>query len=238
MRCADKAVVLQAIRHGDNKFILKLYTQGHGLLTAASTPGRSASSKVKPAALHPMTLLDVQLSIRQNQEIHRLTEAVPYYIHQHIGSSVTRLSIAQFINEVLVRCLREQQPAGPIFSLIEDSIRRLDSPSDDANLHLYFMRELAGLMGFEPHNNFSSERPYFDCREGGFTTLSLSFPLGLNKEDSALFSAFLSSDSPGTALGRTQRQALLEILSAYFRLHVPAFNELKSLPVLREVLNA
>src|SRR5687767_4071093 len=99
MRIADKAVVLQAIRHGDKKYILKLYTQNHGLLTVIAAAGRSPSSKIRPASLFPLSLLDVQVIFRQNHEMHRLTETITNYVHEGISRSVSKLSIAQFINE-------------------------------------------------------------------------------------------------------------------------------------------
>ena len=39
-----------------------------------------------------------------------------------------------------------------------------------------------------------------------------------------------------TNLSNLQRQQLLEILLAYYRLHIPGFNDIKSLEVLKEVL--
>jgi hypothetical protein len=64
----------------------------------------------------------------------------------------------------------------------------------------------------------------------------LSLPLGLSKEDSFLFSEFLKINSLKTNLSNFQRQQLLEILLAYYRLHIPGFNDIKSLEVLKEVL--
>ena len=38
------------------------------------------------------------------------------------------------------------------------------------------------------------------------------------------------------SLDLSQKQQLLEILLAYYRLHIPGFNDIKSLEVLKEVL--
>ena len=50
MRISDKAVVLQAIKFGDKKLILKLYTKQNGLLTVSAFVGRGSSSKLKSKA--------------------------------------------------------------------------------------------------------------------------------------------------------------------------------------------
>ena len=84
MRVSDKAIVLQAIKHGDKKFILKLFTRQHGTLTVATSIGKSASSKIKSTSIMPLTLLDVELVLKQNKEIHQLSEASCYCINNHI----------------------------------------------------------------------------------------------------------------------------------------------------------
>jgi DNA repair protein RecO (recombination protein O) len=237
MRAADRAVVLHSIRHGDRKYVVKLYTREHGLVSAIVSAGKSATAKVRTSALLPLSLIDIQLSIRHTHELQRLTEASSYHVPRHISTAPGRLAIAQFINEVLIKCLREQQPNPGMYRLIEETILELDKPHSSANLHLHFMRELCALLGFEPNNNFGDYNLYFDCREGGFTPASLSFPLGLSAEDSRLFSAFLKTDILNTSMSRAQRQSILESLEAYYRLHVPGFNDLRSIGVLREVMD-
>ncbi len=237
MRVSEKAIVLQAVRHGDKRYILKLYTRHHGLLTAIASAGRTPASKIKSSAVMPLSFLSCELIVKQNREIQMMTEATTYLQLPEISGSISKLSIAQFLNEVLLKSLKEHQGNDHLFDLIENNFRYLnDAEGDFANMHLYFLLELAGMLGFEPQNNYSVAAPYFDCREGSFNTLSLAFPLGLSRDESLLFSGFLNSSFREARFSHAERQTLLEILIAYFRLHVPGFNELKSLGVLKEVL--
>lgn len=239
MRVADKAVILQSIRHGDNKYILKLYTRHNGLITAIASAGRSPASKIRIGSILPLNLVDAQLILKQNKEIHQLTEASCYSVHTEISGSLSRLSIAQFLNEVLIRTLKEQAPNTHLFEFIETCFKFLnDSESGYGNLHLYFLTELTKYLGCEPQNNHSSENLFFDCREGRFTTTSLVMPLGLDREGSLLFSQFLKVNALNAAISTGQRDFLLEALLAYYRLHVPGFNEVRSLEVLREVVGS
>lgn len=238
MRVSDKAIILQAIKHGDKKFILKIYALHHGVLTVAATTGNSASSKIKTSSILPLSLIDAQLIIRQNKDIHQLTEAACYCVHTDISTSLSKLSIAQFLNEILLKSLKEQSGNEHLFELIETCLRFLnDSESGFTNLHVYFLNELTKYLGFEPQNNFSAQTPYFDCREGRFSSVALTFPLGLTKDESFLFSEFLKINALKTNITHAQRQTLLEILLAYYRLHIPGFNDMKSLEVLKEVIN-
>lgn len=239
MRVHDKAVVLQAIRHGDKQSVVKLYTRSHGVVTVIASASRSATAKIRPSALLPLTLLDVVYSLRPNRDLQRLSEATCYYVHNQVGVSLPKLTIAQFINEVLLKTLREQQPNPRLFDFIEGSLNYLnDADRDYQNLHLHFLRQLSAYMGFEPHNNRAPGDSYFDCREGAFTPMSLPFPLGLNFEDSVLFSEFLKGQALRMPLGQRERALLLDIWIAYFGLHVPGFGEMKSLDVLREISEA
>jgi DNA repair protein RecO (recombination protein O) len=238
MRVSDRAIVLQAIRHGDRKYIVKLFTEKNGLVTALANAGKSPGAKVRTATLLPLTLLNCELVIKQNKELHQLNETSCYFISSAFGDAIAKLSIAQFLNELLIKTIREQSPNEALFNLTETCIRFLhDAEANFINLHLYFMLELCRHLGFEPQNNFSSARPYFDCREGIFTDYPLSFPLGLNKEESELFSHCLSNSLLQIKLSNAQRRQLLDILLAYFKLHVSGFQELKSLEVLQLVMH-
>jgi DNA repair protein RecO (recombination protein O) len=236
MRASDKAVVINAVKYGDKKHIVKLYTRSHGLVTAAAAVGHSQKSRVRPAAIMPLTFIDANFSARQNKEVQVLTEASVYF-KPELSGNISKLAIAQFINEVLVKCIREQVVNERLFDFIEhcfDFLNRAETGYND--VHIYFMRELAKHNGFDPQNNYSRNYPYFDCREGVFSPVSLPYPIGLEGNDSALFSAFLESPFLGRKWSGMERQHILESLIAYYTFHVPSFSELKSVQVLREVL--
>jgi len=237
MRVSDKAIVLQSIKYGDKKIILKIFSKHNGLLTTAVSVGNSPSSKIKPGTILPLNLLEVQLIKKQNNDIHRLTEASCYYISSGIPGSISKLTIAQFLNEILIKSLKEQAPNSNLFDFIEGCFKFLNESSDGhMNLHVYFLIEFSKYLGIEPHNNYSPTNCFFDCREGRFTSVNLSFPLGLTREDSILFSEALKINCLTEKLSNAQRQKLLETLLAYYQMHVPGFSRLKSLEVLKEVV--
>jgi len=237
MRISDKVIVLQTIKYGDKKLILKLFSRNNGLLTAAVSVGNSPSSKIKPGIIFPLNLLNAELIIKQNQDVHRLTEASCYYISAGFSNSISKLSIAQFLNEILIKSIKEHSVNGHLFDFIEGCLKFLnESENDHINLHVYFLIELTKYLGIEPNNNYSAASSFFDCREGQFSTISLSFPLGLDKEDSLLFSEFLKINCLNEKLSNVQRYKLLEILIAYYQMHIPGFNRVKSLEVLKEVV--
>src|SRR3954470_9346149 len=102
MRVSDKAIVLHAVKYGDKKLILKLFSRHNGLVTAAVSIGNSPSSKIRPGIISSLNLLEIELIKKQNNEVLRLTEASAYYISAGIPNSISKLSIAQFLNEILI----------------------------------------------------------------------------------------------------------------------------------------
>ncbi len=232
MRVSDKAIVLQAIKHGDKKFILKLYTHHNGLVTAAV----ALNKNIRASNIFPLSLINVELILKQNKEVHQVTEASSYYILSDISNSLSKLSIAQFINEILIKAIKESATNQHLYEFIESCLVYLnDTQQEFINLHLYFLSELTKFFGVEPQNNYSAQTPYFDCREGQFSAMSLAFPLGLGKEESVLFSEFLKVNALRSNISKEQRQIILDVLLAYYRLHFPGFNTIKSLEVLKEV---
>lgn len=185
----------------------------------------------------PLNLMDIELVFKQNKEIHQLTEATCYCVHTHISESLSKLSIAQFLNEILVKALKEQSGNDHLFEFVETCVKFLnDTERGFENLHLYFLIELTKYLGFEPQNNHSALYQFFDCREGQFSSFSLASPLGLSKEDSLLFSEFLKVNCLQEKISNYQRQSILDSLLAYYNLQVPGFTHIKSLGVLKEVI--
>lgn len=237
MRVSDKAIILQSIKHGDNKLILKVFAQNHGMLTVGLNVGKAAKSKIKSSTVLPLHFIDAEFIIKQNKDIHQLTEATCYRQHVNLYGSIAKLSIAQFLNEVLLKALKEHHVNESLYEFMELCLNYLnDAEEDFANLHLYFLIELSRYLGFEPQNNYSVQNMFFDCREGKFTALSLVNPMGLSESDSKLFSEFLKVNVLTQKLTNQQRQVILEALLAYYRFHVPNFNTLNSVAVLKEVL--
>lgn len=239
MRVATKAIVLQAIKYGDKKFILKLFSRDHGLLTVSCVTGQSPASKIKSSAILPLSLLDAQIIQKQNKDVQQLTEANCYYISTNIGNSLSKLSIAQFINEVLIKCVKENTGNTALYDFVETCIVYLnESDQNFVNLHVHFLLEFTRYAGIEPASNYSEENCYFDCREGSFTSYSLAFPMGLDKEDSKLLAESLTKNLLLTKLLSTERQRLVNSLIAYYQFHIPGFNQVRSLEVLNEVLRS
>lgn len=238
MLVKSDGIVLQKIKYGDRKYMLKILTKKYGLLNFSAVTGKSANSKIKIGSILPLTSVEVCFDLKLNKEIQQVIEVNCIEVRDGISLDYSKLAIAQFLNEVLIKSIKEHTPNEELYDFIHHSYQWLNNAEKEfSDMHIFFLLELSKLLGFEPHNNYSESATYFDTREGRFTSCSLSFPLGFDADQSKLFSQALAGEVIKLPYSRNERSVLIECLMAFYRMHVTGFNEMKSLEVLKEIFN-
>ncbi len=235
-----KGIVLQNIKYADNKVISKIFTNEYGILNIHFVAGHSKKTKTNATLFLPLTQLDFSFSFKENREIHQLVEAKCSYVYQTINLNFYKLCIAQFINEVMLKCLKDQTKNENLFNFLISILQWLDVNEDNYfNLHVYFLIEFTKYLGFYPLNNYDSLHQYFNTTEGKFTVTNYSYPFGFNKQQSQLIaSLFLIDINNKIKIDSIDRKIIIECLLEYYRLHIANFNELKSYSVLIETLHS
>ena len=239
MFCKTQGIVLHSIKYADKKVITKIYTKQLGIISVNSIIRSTSKSTIARSAIQPLSIIDLEIVFKENREIHELKEAKSIYQYQSIHVEFYKLCIAQFMNEILLKCLKEQSKNDLLFQFIFESLIWLDTLDKGYNnIHIIFMFQLTKFLGFYPLNNFNNDCLYFDMMEGRFQSFKLSYPLGLDKDDSQLikdlFTYELNSEINYT---KNNRDQLLEILLLYYKYHFHGFNNIKSYEVLKETLN-
>jgi DNA repair protein RecO (recombination protein O) len=236
MLIKTEGIVLQNIKYADKKIISKIYTKDHGLISGNIITGNAPRSKIKLGTILPLNQIEISLTLKQNREVQQITEARTVFIYNELNRDHNKLAIAQFLNEVLCKCLKEHTANAELYQFITGAYKYLDKKENLTNdFHIYFLFELSKFLGFEPHNTFDNNNPYFDTREGKYTHMQLGFPLGFDKNQSMLFLELFDNDLLAKKFTASQRSELLECLLAYYKMHVEGFNELRSYQVLKEV---
>jgi DNA repair protein RecO (recombination protein O) len=236
MRISEKALVLQSIKHGDKKYILKLFSQQHGMITAAVNAGQSKTSRIRTSSIMALNFVEAEIIFKENKDIHLITELNVYKAQSAIHREVSKLSLAQFMHEVMLKTLKDQHGHEELFKFIEGCFDYLNEAKEAySNLHIYFLLELSKHLGFEPQNNYNSSDVFFDVREGRFSETALVWPFGIGKEESALFSNVLKNNLLTMRFSKEEKHLLLDLFLNYYAFHVPGFGNLKSPEVLKEV---
>ena len=142
---------------------------------------------------------------------------------------------------MLQHCSKQPEANTEIFSLTEESLRMLDNANEafTANLSLYYSVKLAARLGFEIQGHYTAETPVLDYQEGIFTeeipAHKFYMPASLSQPLSDLILSPLE-DIGNVNLNRAMRNAILEHLQIFFRLHIPYYGKLNSPEILKQIL--
>ncbi|MES2568398.1 MAG: DNA repair protein RecO [Bacteroidota bacterium] len=239
MLTTTQGIVLHNIKYADKKIISKIYTRDFGLISANINIGTGSKAKIRSGSVQPLTQIECVVSLKENKEIQQITEVKCLFVYTDLQSNFSKLCIAQFLNEVLYKCIKEQAPNDDLFDLICQTYQWLDKSVENfIDTHIYFLFELTKHLGFYPVNNRDKSNPYFDTMEGKFSPTIKSFPLGFDHWQSELFAdLFFHSILNQKKINRSERLALLDCLLHYYKMQIPGLIELKSYKVMQEMVN-
>jgi DNA repair protein RecO (recombination protein O) len=236
MLITTRAIVLRTVRHGDKSVVLKLYTEHNGVRGYAVRIG--GKSGVPAALLEPMQRLAIVAQERGDRDLHHLKEVRPDKPFVSIGSDPIKGSVVLFMQEVLLRTLREESADPALFEFVHDALGVLDDEPDLGHFPIGFLCGLCRQHGFAPE---PPEGPvtWFDMMDGRFVDHEPAHPHAFTGSLVPLFAQLLETPlghASNMRASASQRRALLERLLHYFRLHVDGFGELRSPIILQTVL--
>lgn len=162
----SRAIVIKAIKYGDNSLIVKLLTEQNGLQSFMVKGAFNKTAKIRAALFQPLTLLDI-VSANSHGELGYLKEAnieVPY---KSIPFEMNKNAIVLFVSELLAKSIQDSETDKELFVFVHDAMTYLDkAESNYADFPLKFSVELSRHLGFSP--NTSNYKPdfVFDLEEG------------------------------------------------------------------------
>lgn len=235
-----KGIVFQHHQYSETSIIVKIFTEDFGLQSYIVKGIRSKHSKTKLALFQPLNLLDLIVYHRENKAINFIREIKVAYPYQSIPVDVFKRSILLFLNELLVKAIKEESANKPLFHWLYHSLTWLDlSDKNLVNFHLVFTLQLTRMLGFYPKKTTEADWLAFDLREGNFSKKTPGYGEYISGGIAAKFANLLETtlETPANIqLTTSERRQLLDVLLTYYRLHIPTFGELKSVKVLKEIL--
>ena len=224
-----RGVALSYIRYRETSIIARVYTEEFGLQSYIVNSVRTARSKNNRIALfQPLTLLDMVVYYKNDRDLHRLSEVKTNHPFQSLPFDVSKSTIAMFVTEMLNKVLKEEASSPPLYRFLVESVLFLEEAQQHyENFHLAFLLKLSFFLGFGPENAREFEN---QLREN-------SYPFLPDDDMETALNVMLRQPlgSP-IKLARASRNDILDALVAYYQIHLDSIGEVKSLPVLREVL--
>lgn len=241
MLLTTRGIVFNQVKYGETSIIAKIYTRHSGLQSFLIRGARSKHARIRSAHLQHLTLIEMEVNQRSNKEIQYLKSLKILHPFRDIPFNVKKSAIAVFLNEVLYKVIREEEPNPELFSFLFNGIQLLDLKTGSLSLfHHLFLVRLSRYLGFYPRDNRSSRLENFNLQEGEFTDVSgtenliATPPLSHYLHELMLINF---EDLDGLVIPAASRQGLLEMLLNYYRLHIPGFVNVKSHLVLAEVFS-
>lgn len=234
-----RGIVLNQVKYGESSIIARIYTEQLGIQSYLIRGARSKKAKIRAAHLQHLTLVELEVNQRVNKDIQHLKSLKIAYPFKDIPFNIKKSAVVVFLNEVLYKVIREEEPNHELFEFLFNAIQFLDLTTGSVGLfHHTFMVILSKFLGFYPRNNYSEGQANFDLEAGEFTSMSGPQQLYATPPVSLAFHEVLIAgidDMDKLSIPSAVRNGLLEMLINYYRLHVPGLKEIKSYSVLTEI---
>lgn len=239
MMTKTDAIVLHAIKYGDNKLVVDMFTRECGRLSFMVNVPRSGRGRNKRQYFQPLAQLSVECDVRPRLQLQRLSDVSIAYAYTSLTVESRKLAIAMFVGEFLGFALRGEQEGGTLFDYVADSMQWLDAAEGGfANFHLVFLMRLSRFLGFFPNLEGYTPGCCFDLRLGGFCPVQPFHADFLEPREASLVGLMMRMDYATMhlfRLSREERNRMVEIIIKYYAIHMAAFPDIKSLDVLREL---
>ncbi len=239
MEIKTRAIVLKMVRYGDSQAIVDVFSRERGRVSFICHLSQNGRGKIKKQLFQPLSVLEIVYDERPTRTLQRFRDirlAQPFF---SIPFKPEKLAIALFIAEFLSYALRDEQDNVPLYDYVESSVTWLDNVEGHfANFHLVFMLRLTLFIGFFPNLDEMEKGDWFDLRNGVFTPMQPLHPDVLRPEDAAKIGTLMRMTFENMRFFRmssAERNQCVDAILYFYRLHIPNFPELKSLPVLREL---
>lgn len=234
-----KGIVLRTVDFSDTSIITKIYTEEFGIQSYLVKGAKRKNASVKSNLFQPLSLLDLVAYKKEGKQLQTLKEAKPEIHFASIHSEPSKTSILFFLNEILIKCLHEEENNPELFSFIHETIQTLDSTEKKFNnIHLIFLVRFSRFLGFYPQGKLSDTTSVFDLREGRFIHAEPLHHDYLTRENSKLLSKIILSNyysMQDLILSGKERKSLLEILLRYYELHLSHMASISSHKVLEQI---
>lgn len=235
-----RGIVLHTLDYSDSSMIVRVYTEGFGLESYIVNGARGRKAKIRANTFQPLALVEIVVSRKEKNTLQRISEARNIHPFTSIPYNIIKTSIALFLNEVLCKAIREEEPNERLFRFLFSSVQILDLETGNCNnFHLCFLVQLSKYLGFFPQGKAAENASWFDLQEGVFTAKEPIHPYFLDTRLSHVLGSITDSDYQQAAqidLVNEERRQLLAGLLLYYELHLSSMREIKSHRILEEVI--
>src|SRR5690606_27509229 len=188
-----RGIVIKVSNYAENSVIAQIFTEGFGLQSFIIKGAKKPRARIHINMLQPLHVLEMIVDVKETSNLQYIKEAQQTPVFQDIPLNVVKSAIALFLDEILFKVLKHQQPDTHLFHFVHQSLLWLDqTASSAANFHLCFLMKLSRFLGYLPTSS-AEKKPYFDLAEGIFTHHLPHHSYVLQEPHTSLFHHILNS---------------------------------------------
>lgn len=235
-----RAIALRITNYSENSVVAQLFTEAFGIQSYLINGARKPKAKIHVNMLQPLHLLDMVVYYKDSGALQRIKEATSSPMLQQIPLDIAKSSVAIFLNEILYKVLKQQQPDPQLFHFIQQSILWLDQTDKPIhNFHLCFLMKLSRFLGYMPTAS-TTHLAFFDLVDGIFTNFAPAHTYVLQEPHTHMFHVILNisyEDAHTIQMRHEDRIYLLSQIINFYKLHTENFGTVNSLQILEEIFH-
>ena len=233
-----RGIILRTVKYSETSIIADIYTEESGLRSYIISGVRTQRSKVAMGLLQVTSLVDI-VAYNAQGKLNRIKEIHAAHVYNTMPFDIRRSSIGLFMAEVARRTIRESEENKALFAFLFDIFRFLDETTERfTNLHLSFLIELSGHLGFNPYEGDYTEGAVFDLKNGIFTQNTVGHSHFLNENLTNILRGLLSTSwnqSHIVKINHDERRHLIVELLKFYQFHLDNFPDINSFKILQEI---
>lgn len=241
MICSSSILVLRTIRHKDDQLIAECISPTLGRISLLVRISHARRATVRHTLFQPLAVLEAEWEGRGQASLVRPKAVRTLVPFATLHSDPVKTCVSLFLAEFLTHVARSEEISEALYDYTVHSLLWLDTAEKDyANFHLVFLMRLSQFVGLHP-NLEHADLPFFDLLAAEFVPMLPRHTHYIQREEARAFAQLMRMHYDTMhlfSLSRTQRWRIVTLILEYYRLHLGAMPELKSLEIMREVFNA
>jgi DNA repair protein RecO (recombination protein O) len=192
---------------------------------------------LKSATFQNLNIVELNAYIKPQESLHTLKESKVQFAFEFNTDEQAKTSMALFMNELYYKVCRNNGPDAELYHSMKVFLLQLQHTETQlAHFPIVLILNLYKCLGFTIECP-PKALPYFDLKQGKFSTSTPSHPLFIDDELSLVLFQYLSMNKEHSypKVSHTLRKLLLYNLCRYLEIHIEGFGKMNSLDVLAEI---
>lgn len=242
---SSRGIVLKVVKYSETTIFATIYTLEFGLQQYKIPGIRITSKKGLQNAVYfqPAAILQFEIYHNQLKQLQYIKNYSWYYLYQYTFFNVIKNAICNYLVEIILHTIHQPEANKLLYEFLESMFMLIDKSNESElpNIPIFFLTRYAYYLGIEIQPNESEiNTPYLNLQQGHFIAENLNSPYCLNEHHSKLINTFILLKNPSELikikLNRNNRAELLKIWQLHYSLHGKDINQLKTLPILQQIL--